>query len=446
MDEERRKGTEPARNEPAPHPFQRKKLKERPGFQTRGMRWLYRVLYPYFHCRVRLPEELENSEEPVVFIANHYNVFGPLSFVLSMPLVYNIWMNQELVDQETAKVSLRPGIRRLLPFLRETRVEWLCEKIAAFISYVLRQVGMIPVDRNQPSRLISTMRQSIAALEEGHNLLIFPETGDPEYSLTSVTPFYSGFAMLGRLYYRKTGKVLRCGPCESDEQQHRIRIGELESDDPEAEPAPETERVSETLNRRIREMAAENRGVEKEDSTPVRRTILFFCNLVRLLLLIPLITMLGLGNREMILVFYGVSQGIRILFNAVCNTYASSNRLSFLFSHAVGVMTDTAMMISLAAQMPRMRWLLYTLILNGAVILISNIRTFFRFRRCAGVNYFDTLSANLLCILCLQQILRIPFNRMAVGLLGLAAAIFLIFSAGFSVAFNARIGLEEDQA
>ena len=261
-----------------------------------------------------------------------------------------------------------------------------------------------------------------------------------------MTPLYSGFAMLGRLYYRKTGKVLRFCPCYIDEQHHRIRIGELESYDPEAEPAPETERVSETLNRRIREMAAENRGVEKEDSTPVRRTILFFCNLVRLLLLIPLITMLGLGNREMILVFYGVSQGLRILFNAVCNTYASSNRLSFLFSHAVGVMTDTAMMISLAAQMPRMRWLLYTLILNGAVILISNIRTFFRFRRCAGVNYFDTLSANLLCILCLQQILRIPFNGMAVGLLGLAAAVFLIFSAGFSVAFNARIGLEEDQA
>ena len=86
-----------------------------------------------------------------------------------------------------------------------TQVDWICRKIAAFIVYVLRQFGVIPVDRSQPSKLISTMRQSIAALEEGHNLLIFPETGIPEYSLTSVTPFYSGFAMLGRLYYRKTG-------------------------------------------------------------------------------------------------------------------------------------------------------------------------------------------------------------------------------------------------
>ena len=29
-------------------------------------------------------QRLENSEEPVVFIANHYNVFGPLSFVSSV--------------------------------------------------------------------------------------------------------------------------------------------------------------------------------------------------------------------------------------------------------------------------------------------------------------------------------------------------------------------------
>ena len=105
--------------------FQKVRLKNRAGFGTKGMRWIYRILYPFFHCRVRIPPEMQESGEPVVFIANHYNVFGPISFVLSMPLVSHIWMNEELIDPESAAVSLRPGMKRLLPFLRDTQVDCL---------------------------------------------------------------------------------------------------------------------------------------------------------------------------------------------------------------------------------------------------------------------------------------------------------------------------------
>ena len=430
-------------------PFQKIRLKNRTGFNTLGMRTLYRALYPYFHCTVRIPPELQDSEEPVVFIANHYNVFGPISFVLSMPLISRIWINEELVNRESAEISLRPGMKRMLPFLGERQIAWLCRKIAALTVYVLTRVGMIPVDRHQPSKLISTMRQSISALEEGRNLLIFPETGQPEYSLTSVTPFFSGFAMLGRLYHRKTGRALRFCPCYIDEQHHRIRLGELTVYNPEADPSAETERVSEELNSRIRAMAAENRGLEKkkaeERSMPVRRTILFFCNLIRLLLLIPLITMLSLPNPGMILLFYLISEGLRILFNAVCSAYPSSNRVSFLLSHGIGILTDLSVVIYLAGSYPTLSWLAAAIALNGAVILFSNVKTIARYRRCAGVNYFDTLAGNLIFAICLQQILSIPLNRLATGVLALAAAVFLAFSAGFSLAFNTRIGREEEE-
>ncbi|MBQ9252436.1 MAG: hypothetical protein IJ188_07365 [Clostridia bacterium] len=423
-------------------PLKKIKYKQRPGFETKPMRWVYRILYPYFHCKVNLPEELQNSQEPVVFVANHYNVFGPVSFVLSMPVVSNIWMNEDIVQTETSAKAFLPGIKRLLPFLGEKQAEWICGKLAALAVRVLNRFGMIPVNRHQPSKLISTMRQSIAALEQGHNLLIFPETGEPEYSLTSVTPFFSGFAMLGRLYHRKTGKLLRFCPCYIDEQHHQIRLGEMVTYDPEADSHQETERVSDELNLRIRQMAAETRGVQKEKTSPGRQTVLFFCNLVRLLLLIPLITMLGLDNPRMILLFYGLSEGIRILFNAVCSTYNSSNRLSFLLSHGLGLLTDGAMMIYLAARLPRLRWVLYALIMNGLVILFSNIHAFWRQHRCAGVNYFDTLSANLLFVICLQQLLNIRLSRWVLGAINLAAIIFLACSAGFAVAFNSRLGEE----
>ena len=83
-------------------------MKQRPGFETRSMRWVYRILYPYFHCRVTLTDELMESTEPVVFIANHYNIFGPPSFVLSMPFVSSIWLNEELIRKYRKKDCPEP--------------------------------------------------------------------------------------------------------------------------------------------------------------------------------------------------------------------------------------------------------------------------------------------------------------------------------------------------
>ena len=124
------------------------KYKDRPGFGTRGMRWVYRVLYPFFHCRVKLSEELRHSAEPVVFIANHYNVFGPVSFLLSMPVVAHAWINTELVQEDTAAQAFHSGLHQMLPFLGEKALQWLCGKLGALACRVLDRFGVIPVDRN----------------------------------------------------------------------------------------------------------------------------------------------------------------------------------------------------------------------------------------------------------------------------------------------------------
>ena len=424
------------------NPFKKIKLKKRLGFETRGMRWLYRAFYPFFHCRVTFPESFQDLEEPVVFVANHYNVFGPLGFMVSVPLNIGIWMNEEMVDPESARITLQPGMKKMLPFLSDRRIERICAKIAAFIAGVLTRLSSIPVSRSQPSKLLSTMRKSISALEEGHHLLIFPETGLPDYSLTSVTPFFSGFAMLGQLYHRKTGKSLRFCPCYIDEQHRVIRVGELVTYEPDANPSEETERVSGELNRRIREMAAQNRGVEKEEKKPGRQLVLLLCNTLRLLLLIPLIVMLSLGNARMILLFYCISQGIRILFNVAGGTYASTNRFSFLLSHGIGMLTDFGLMIYLGTRVPMLIWLVAALVLNGTAILISSLLAMRRYHRCAGLNYFDTLSANLLCAVGLQQLLQIPLNEPVLRVLTLAILICLGLSAFSSAVFNARIGKE----
>ena len=423
------------------------KLRERPGFQTFPLRIVYHVLYFFFHCRLSIPAEIEQSDEPFVFVANHYSVFGPASFVLSVPFLCSIWQNEEIISPDSAAETIRPGLKRLLPFLSGRMLDRLCGKLGSLSCKILVRFGAIPVNRKEPSRLMSTMRKSVDALEQGQNLLIFPETGLPEYSLTSVTPFFSGFATIGKLYHRRTGKVLRFCPCYIDEQHHVIHFGEPVSYNPEnPDISEESARVSDELNLRVRKMAAASYGVQREKSTPVRRTVLFFCNLLRFLLLIPLLVMVGLPNPHVAMILYVISQGLRILFHAVISSsYTASNRLSSLLSHTIGILTDIILLGYLAALNLNLRWLLYAIIANGSIILISNIVSYARTRRCAGMNYFDTLSGNLICVICLQQLFQIPLNRMIVGILLLATCVFLALSASFSIVFNLRIhnGLEE---
>lgn len=416
------------------------KLRKRPGFDTFGMRIVYWVLYPFFHCRLVFSPEYPEDDEPMVFVANHYNVFGPVSFILSVPILSSVWVNEEIISPETAAQAFHAGVRALVPFLWEGAVQWICKKLGRWACDLLYRFKAIPVDRNHPARLISTMRQSVSALEKGQNLIIFPETGMPEYSLTSVTPFFSGFATVGSVYYRKTKKLLRFCPCYIDAQHHMIRFGEPVTYQPEDTViAEESARVSDELNLRIREMAAASKQSPREKSTPVRRTIMFFCNLLRLLLLVPLIILLSLPNPHASMILYAISQGLRILFNAtVSRSYNASNHFSFLLSHALGLITDICMLAYLYAVHPSLWLLLAAVAANSAICLLSNAVSLFRTHWCAGVNYFDTLSANLICFICFQRILKILLPRLFSGALLLLTYIFLALSAGYTVIYNLR--------
>ncbi len=422
-------------------PLRRVKLKDRLGFQTRRMRWIYRALFPFFHCGVKIPEEMRESEEPVVFIANHYNVFGPLGFMVSMPLNVNIWMSEQMVNPEEARKTMVPGMQKILPFLKGSRVEWICARVASFIVWVLTGLGMIPVDRRNPSRLISTMRKSIASLEEGHNLLIFPETGYPEYSLTSVTPFFSGFATLGQLYYRKTGKSLRFCPCYIDEQHRRIRLGEMTAWNPEADPKEETVRVSDELNLRMREMAAENRGMIPDRRFFSRRRALRWCNLARVLLLILLIPGV-MAESRLTPMIYLASQGFRLLFRFFSRVMHASNQASVLMCQGIGILTDLCFLSYLDLGAFQTGWLLFALLLQAAMILGSNLISYARHRRCAGMNFYDSLAADLFFLVCALNLPgvreRVPWLREP----ALLCLIFVLFSILATRAFNARIGKE----
>lgn len=417
-----------------------KKLKDREAFSSFRMRLLYRLIYPFFHCKCVLPKELTEAEEPVVFIANHYDVFGPVSFMASMPIDSSAWVNEELITPETTESTMVPGISRMLPFLKEERIRKIAAKLSRLVYRVLLRFGPIPVSRKEPGKLATTLRQSVSMLEKGRCVTIFPETGIPEYSLTSVSPFFSGFAVLGRLYMRKTGKTLRFCPCYIDEQHHEISFGTPVSFDPDhADVTDECNRISDELNESIRSMAASFHGIEKSERTPVRRTTLLGCNILRLLILIPIVIMLFNGRILTALILYGISQIFRIVVNLVRGTLPATNHGSFILSHGITLLTDAVMVFRLAQNNSKLYLLSAMLALCLLVFIFMNLHTYFHANRCAGTNYFDTLTANLFGIFNVSQFLGIRLTALTATVCRLVLAGTVICSMIYELIFNLRV-------
>lgn len=423
------------------------RLKNRPGFESFGMRFLYRILYPFIHCRLIYSEEIPEDGEPIVYVANHYNVFGPPSFILSVPSVNRFWSNEDINTPEAAVETIYPDVKSFFPFLGEKAIRWICTWVGKLLCNVLGHFNPISVSRHDPAKLFSTMRQSVSVLQKGESMIIFPETGLPKYSLTSVTPFFSGFATVGMIYYRKTGKKLRFCPCYIDEQHHVIHFGKLVTYNPEGTViTEESDRVSDELNLQIRKMADESRQPPREKASPFRRTIMFFCNLLSFLMLIPLIISFSSDNLRLVTIFYAVTQVLRILFSAaVPPNYTASNHGASLLSHTLALAADILILGFLYTAHPAIRILLWVLITNWLLCVLSNIISLIRTRWCAGCNYFDVVSTHLICFVCLQQLLNIPLVSFFLNGILIAVYVFLGLSSGYSVIYNLRYRNKADK-
>lgn len=230
-------------------------LRDRIGFDTLAMRNLYRAVFPFFHCRCRVPAFLK-EEEPVIFVANHYEVFGPLAMATSLPVRFRLWTTVEMLEPYKNIDKTAIGVHHTIPWLPIPMARKLYRAICPLIDMIGKRLSPLPVYRDDPSRIMTTVRGSVEAMVRGESLLIFPEDGLPRYSNGGVTKFMPGFALVGEMYRRKTGKDARFCPVYVDKKRRRIIFGEPVTYG-RGNPTREIERMSELLHDQLARMAAE---------------------------------------------------------------------------------------------------------------------------------------------------------------------------------------------
>ena len=233
-------------------------------------RFIILILKPsYRHKLVHADHIVEEEGNPLVFLSNHGEFYGPIVCRLFIPVPVRPWTISTMMtdQQEITKYVYENTFSRLKA---PGFVQRLLARFIGWLSMtVMHQIEAIPVYRDQPMKLRDTVRQSVDALEAGDNLLIFPEVTDQKYVQKGIGELSPGFVMLATAYWRRTGKKLRIMPVYANKEERTITFGEVLEFRPEVPFPEEQARICREAREQILRMAGCEEdpaaGEEKEE-------------------------------------------------------------------------------------------------------------------------------------------------------------------------------------
>ena len=217
-----------------------------------GTHVLIVLLRPFLRHKLQNAEQIRpDPDNPLIFLCNHGEIYGPLVAILFLPVHVRPWVISEIMitKEEMADYVYRYTVSPW-KWMPEAWKMPFCRHILATLSlWGMNQLEAIPVYRNKPTMLMKTMRLSAEALQSGDNLLIYPENPDaegmlPGYEKEGVGPLFSGFALIAQVYWNKTGKRCRFMPMYCHKKRRTMTFGTEILYDPEADPNEERERIS----------------------------------------------------------------------------------------------------------------------------------------------------------------------------------------------------------
>lgn len=154
-------------------------------------------------------EGLENMpEEPAIYISNHAQAHGPIAMQLYFPKNKSIWCIGEMMDMKTVPNYAYKDFWSFKP----KKVKWFFRIIsylmAPLCQYIFKRADALAVYKD--ARIISTFKETVSKLEQGKDIVIFPEC--PTLYNDIVNEFQDKFVDVAKLYYKRTGKNVRFVP------------------------------------------------------------------------------------------------------------------------------------------------------------------------------------------------------------------------------------------
>lgn len=226
----------------------------------KGIKIIIWFLKPFFRMKVTGKENLNRKDFPAIFISNHGVWSGPMAAVMYLPTYFRPWVHNVMLDREKAADDMYKSFFHRLPLLTESTKKRLAYWVAKPVTWALNAFNPIPVERSSHRRVLETFHETIEALAESDNVLIFPERPvdivqeDANaflHSKEQLRDLATGFASIGKMYYNKSGRCISFYPMYINRKSHVFRIGKPIVYNPQNNPHDEKQRISDQLKEAI---------------------------------------------------------------------------------------------------------------------------------------------------------------------------------------------------
>ena len=203
-----------------------RKRKLKPKTYTHKTKGLLARLVNFFLTKVlikKLQFIFHNGEpdSPSVLVSNHTALIAPLSMQYMYPDKIRTWSNGKLIDAKLCYDMLKNEV--LVGRHNKLIYKLLLPMVSPLIAYYFRVTfNSIPVYHDL--RIAKTLKESIATLEQGVHLAIYPEQKEPAIN-EILCPFASGFTYIAYSYYMETGKLLKFYPIYYAFSLKQVHIG-----------------------------------------------------------------------------------------------------------------------------------------------------------------------------------------------------------------------------
>ena len=214
-----------------------------------GLKAVICTLWPPCYHRVVGKDKVKLDEDtPCVFVCNHGEIYGPIVATLYLPFSFRPWSAYEITDVNIITDRTMNGTFQNVKGIKRKILNGIMNKIGApFLAYIMKSMDCIPVYHDNPRMLRQTFRDTIAAMEAGDNILVFPENAatSPTHRYVSegVSEFFTGFTMIGQLYQSKTGKCPLFVPLYANKRKRTITFGTPTRYNPDIPSNEEKERL-----------------------------------------------------------------------------------------------------------------------------------------------------------------------------------------------------------
>ncbi len=169
---------------------------------------IIRSLVKLFYPKTTFCGADELPDEPMVFVGNHAQMNGPIVCELYFPKRSLTWCAGEMMELTQVPSYAFRDFWSQKPAVVKPFFKLLSYIIAPLSVCIFNSAKTIGVYRD--SRIISTFKSTVSALEKGTSVVIFPEKDVPNNHI--VCEFQDRFVDVARLYYKRNGKNLMFVP------------------------------------------------------------------------------------------------------------------------------------------------------------------------------------------------------------------------------------------